>query len=61
MTNEQIMRLVVETGVSLPTARKWARDPSSVQRAIRYALQAGCRVLGFRQPEPAAQATGTDG
>ena len=57
MNRTQQLRLAAETGVSLPSIRKWARDPDSVQRAIRYALASGCRVLGIdppAKPEPLA-------
>ena len=45
MTIQDMHRLAAETGVSLPSIRKWLADPASVQRAIAYAITAGMKRL----------------
>lgn len=42
-----IAALAGETGCSLPTIRKWLRDPDSVHLTIDYALRIGTGQLGI--------------
>ena len=51
MSRSEILRLSAETGVSIPTVKKWLADQSDVQTAIAYALRAGCRVLKLDPPQ----------
>ena len=49
MTIEQKQLLAAKTGVSMPTINKWLKG-EKVQRAMKYALETGCRSLAFELP-----------
>jgi hypothetical protein len=42
---QDMHRLAGETGISVPTIRKWLDDPASVTRGAAYALEQGARKL----------------
>lgn len=58
MNRSQILRLAAETHVSEPTIKKWIADPSTVHQSTCYALEKGCRVLGFDLPQREASHAG---